>query len=63
MENTTLSCDAGNFTSSTQAASNSIKHKGKKVYPQARICRRLTCSRMELKLSPKTKHLGLHLEN
>lgn len=40
-----------------------LNTKGKKVYPQARICRRLTCTRMELKLSPKTKHLGIHLEN
>lgn len=30
MENTNLLCDAGNFISSTQASSNSIKYKAKK---------------------------------
>lgn len=30
MENTNLFCDAGNFISSTQASSNSIKYKVKK---------------------------------
>lgn len=30
MENTNLFCDAGNFISSTQASSNSIKYKVEK---------------------------------
>lgn len=55
MENTNLPCDAGNFTSFTQTASNSIKYKAKKVCPQARICRGCTCRRMKLNLSLKTK--------